>query len=81
MLGRDLWAVEAKRMDPDRQQAKRFNSINTQPIVPDCLTIDFVNTTWKADVAERPERERNVEQQAAPRAFFYLKQPAIKSEN
>lgn len=73
MLGRNLWAVEAKRMNPDRQKAtsyKRFNSINTQPIVLDCLTIDFVNTTWKADVAERPESERNVEQQPAPHAFF-----------
>lgn len=72
MLGRGLWAVQAKRMDPDRQKATsytRFNSINTPPIVPHCLTIDFVNTTWKADVAERPERERNVEQQAAPQAF------------
>lgn len=25
--------------------------INTQPLVPDCLTIDFANTTWIADVA------------------------------
>lgn len=45
-------------MSANRQQATsytRFNSINTQPIVPDCLTIDFVNTTWKVDVALRSE--------------------------
>lgn len=39
----------------------RFNSINTQPIVPDCLTIDFVNTTWKVDVAlQRELREKEM---------------------
>lgn len=60
MLDRDLWAVKAKRMDPDGQQAtsyKRFNSINTQPIVLDCLTIDFVNTTCGKLMWQRELRE------------------------
>lgn len=72
-------------MGPDKQQATSytsFNSINTQPIVPDCLTIDFVNTAWKVDVAlqREPERERNVERQLASLSFFSLKQPETKSK-
>ena len=62
--GRGLCALlEQNRIDPDKQKStshRRFNSINTQLTVPDCLTIDFVDTTCKVYVALQKElREAN----------------------
>lgn len=37
-------------MGPTSHIIHKVYSINTQPLVPDCLTIDFANTTWIADV-------------------------------